>query len=105
MNHAQQLLITHNTCFSQAYAKINLTLDVLGRRTDGYHELVTVMQTIDLHDTLCLTTADDNHIHITCNTPTLSDEQNLAVRAAQLIRQHFAITQGIQIELYKGENG
>jgi 4-diphosphocytidyl-2-C-methyl-D-erythritol kinase len=101
MNHAQQLLITHNTCFIQAYAKINLTLDVLGRRTDSYHELVTVMQTIDLHDTLCLTTADDNHIHITCNTPTLSDEQNLAVCAAQLIRQHFAITQGIHIELYK----
>jgi len=101
MNHAQQPPITHNTCFIHAYAKINLTLDVLGRRTDGYHELLTVMQTIDLHDTLCLTTSDDNTVHITCNTPNLDNEQNLAVRAAQLIRQHFAITQGIHIELYK----
>lgn len=101
MNHTQQPSITHNTCFIQAHAKINLTLDVLGRRADGYHELATVMQTIDLHDTLCLTATDDNHVQITCNIPALGDEHNLAVRAAHLVRQRLAITRGLNIELYK----
>ena len=101
MNHTRQIHITRNTCFIQAYAKINLTLDVLSRRANGYHELLTVIQTIDLHDTLCLTATDDNQIHTTCNTPTLGDEQNLAVRAAQLVRHRLGLTQGIKIELYK----
>src|SRR5436305_7244500 len=101
MNHAQQLLINHNTCFIQAYAKINLTLDVLGRRTDGYHELVTVMQTIDLHDTICLTVSDDHRVQVICNMPELSNEDNLAAHAAQMVRQRIATTQGVRIELYK----
>ena len=55
MSHARRVQSFGSVCFAQAYAKINLTLDVLGRRADGYHELMTVMQTVDLHDTLCLT--------------------------------------------------
>ena len=53
MSHAQSAQLSSTVCFIRAYAKINLTLDVLGRRTDGYHELATIMQTVDLYDTIC----------------------------------------------------
>jgi 4-diphosphocytidyl-2-C-methyl-D-erythritol kinase len=101
MRHAQQVHITHDVCLVQAYAKINLTLDVLGRRTDGYHELVTVMQTIDLHDTLCLSATNDQQVQLICSQSALSNEENLAMRAALAVRQHIGSTQGIKIELYK----
>jgi 4-diphosphocytidyl-2-C-methyl-D-erythritol kinase len=87
--------------FIQSYAKINLTLDVVGRRSDGYHELVTIMQTIDLHDTICLTATEDNRVHMACTRPELSNDANLAVRAIQAIRQYMDIKQGIAIELHK----
>ena len=57
----------------KAYAKINLTLEVLGRRDDGYHEVATIMQTIDLHDTVRLTPADD--ITLTCDDPSLQSPE------------------------------
>src|SRR5258708_30778988 len=101
MSHAQQVHITHDICFVQAYAKINLTLDVLGQRTNGYHELVTVMQTIDLHDTLCLSATSDHQVQLICSQPALSNAENLAARAALAVRQHIGSTQGIKIELYK----
>jgi 4-diphosphocytidyl-2-C-methyl-D-erythritol kinase len=101
MSHAQQTHISHNVCFVQAYAKINLTLDVLSRRTDGYHELSTVMQTIDLHDTICLTATDDQRVQVICTTPELSNDENLAARAAQLVRQRLAARRGMRIEVYK----
>src|SRR5438874_2514000 len=101
MSYAQQIHISSKVCFVQAYAKINLTLDVLGRRTDGYHELATVMQTIDLRDTICLTATDDNRVQVICTTPQLSNDENLAARAAHLLRQRLASSQGVKIELYK----
>jgi 4-diphosphocytidyl-2-C-methyl-D-erythritol kinase len=87
--------------FVQSYAKINLTLDVLGKRSDGYHELATIMQTIDLADTLCLTTTLDGSVHMICSQSELSNENNLAVRAAQAIRQRCSLKQGVIIELHK----
>src|SRR5947209_1755257 len=101
MSHAQEARISGNVCFVRAYAKINLTLDILGRRADGFHELATVMQTVDLYDTLCLTATSDDRVTLICTTPELSNDENLAARAAQLVRQHFALTQGVGIELYK----
>ncbi len=87
--------------FVQSYAKINLTLDVLGKRADGYHELATVMQTIDLYDTICLLATDEDRVSITCNRPELSNSENLVVRAAQQIRQKLGLTRGVMIELHK----
>src|SRR6266704_984653 len=87
--------------FVRSYAKINLTLDVLGRRTDGYHELATIMQTIDLYDTICLTATDDEEIQISCSQPELSTPDNLVVRAAQLVRQRLGLQRGILSELHK----
>ncbi|GAC1567104.1 MAG: 4-(cytidine 5'-diphospho)-2-C-methyl-D-erythritol kinase [Ktedonobacteraceae bacterium] len=101
MSHAQRAQILGNMCFVRAYAKINLTLDVTGRRADGYHELVTVMQTVDLHDTLCLATTADGRVRVDCTRPELSNEDNLAAQAALLLRERFALSQGVQIELRK----
>ena len=101
MSHAWRVQILDNVCFVRAYAKINLTLDVKGRRADGYHELATVMQTVDLHDTLCLTSAGDGRVGIVCTRPELGNEENLAARAAQLLRERFSISQGVLIELRK----
>ena len=101
MSHAQRAQTSSDVCFVRAYAKINLTLDVLGRRDDGYHDLVTVMQTIDLYDTICLTPTGDNRVRMISSIPALSNDENLAARAAQLVRQHLALSQGVMIELHK----
>ena len=72
----------------QAYAKINLTLDIFNKRTDGFHSLASVMQTISLSDTLNLSRREDDEIVFECEgenaegVPT--DETNLVVRAAVL---------------------
>jgi 4-diphosphocytidyl-2-C-methyl-D-erythritol kinase len=87
--------------FIQSYAKINLTLDVLGRRADGYHELMTVMQTVDLYDTICLAANDDTGVRMVCVRPELSNDDNLAARAARAICQQLDLTQGLDIELHK----
>lgn len=88
-------------CFIQSFAKINVTLDVLGKRGDGYHELASVMQTIDLYDTICLTAIDEDEVRIFCSQPELSNEDNLAVRAAQAVRQRLSLPHGVVIELQK----
>ncbi|HVB72780.1 MAG TPA: 4-(cytidine 5'-diphospho)-2-C-methyl-D-erythritol kinase [Ktedonobacteraceae bacterium] len=101
MSHAQRVQILGDVCFVRAYAKINLTLDVTGRRTDGYHELVTVMQAVDLHDTLCLTATRDGRVRVDCTRSELNNEENLAAQAARLLRERFALSQGVLIELRK----
>jgi len=101
MSHAQRAQTSGEICFVRAYAKINLTLDVLSKRSDGYHDLATVMQTVDLHDTLCLSTTNDNQVQIACAIPELSDDNNLAARAVHLVRQHINSRQGVLIELHK----
>jgi 4-diphosphocytidyl-2-C-methyl-D-erythritol kinase len=64
-----------------AYAKINWSLRITGKRTDGFHDLETLFQTISLHDTLTFEASD--HLQLTCDDPTIPvDETNLVVRAA-----------------------
>ncbi|MDE2860616.1 MAG: 4-(cytidine 5'-diphospho)-2-C-methyl-D-erythritol kinase [Chloroflexota bacterium] len=83
----------------RAYAKINLTLEVLGKRADGYHEVVTVMQTIDLCDELTLEPSAD--MSLRCSDPTLETEDNLVLRAADLLREHAGCDSGADIYLRK----
>ncbi|HEV7127680.1 MAG TPA: 4-(cytidine 5'-diphospho)-2-C-methyl-D-erythritol kinase [Ktedonobacterales bacterium] len=78
------MLLPHAALFT-AYAKINLTLEVLGRRTDGYHELASVMQTVALHDTIMLHTAPEGALSLTCDVPELEGDQNLALCAARAL--------------------
>jgi len=81
----------------KAWAKINLTLDVLGKREDGYHELSSVMQMIDLCDTLVIEKTGAAGIKLSCDLPGLPvDEGNLVYRAAKLL-----YADGVSIELRK----
>src|SRR5438045_5256853 len=67
-----------------AYAKINWSLRITGKRADGFHDLETLFQTISLHDTLTFTESD--HLSLTCDDPTVPvDERNLVLCAARLL--------------------
>lgn len=73
----------------RAPAKINLHLEVLGLRDDGFHELAMVMQTLDLADELQVDPAPAGQLHLVCSDPDLPvDGSNLIVKAAELLRQH-----------------
>ena len=86
----------------QAKAKINLTLDVLGKRPDGYHELSTIMQSINLCDTLTFEKKVNPGISLKTNNPLLpTDEKNLVFRIAQFLILEYNIRQGISIDLVK----
>jgi 4-diphosphocytidyl-2-C-methyl-D-erythritol kinase len=88
--------------FVPAYAKINLTLAVLGQRADGYHDLVSVMQTISLRDTLRLTPNRSGQITARSDNPELNTPNNLALRAARALRDEVGdATLGVEIELLK----
>ena len=86
-----------------SFAKINLTLRVLGRRTDGYHELHTIFQTVTLHDRLTFRALDNERLELACNVPDIpSDETNLVHRAAIALRERYSVqSQGARIELDK----
>jgi 4-diphosphocytidyl-2-C-methyl-D-erythritol kinase len=87
-----------------APAKINWTLEVVRVRPDGYHEIRSVLQTIDLHDTVTLSDADDITLHITGEPGMLADnppESNLAYRAAVALRDRAGLRRGVRIELEK----
>ena len=86
----------------RSYAKINLYLDVLGRRPDGYHNIETIFQTIGLWDELSLADAPSGQLTLTCSRPDLEvDDSNLVCRAAALLRRHTGCTQGAAIHLEK----
>jgi 4-diphosphocytidyl-2-C-methyl-D-erythritol kinase len=83
-----------------AAAKVNLTLEVLGRRSDGYHEIVTVMQAVDLSDRLVLEDADGLELRSTApDVPT--DGTNLALKAAANLREAAGSSRGARITLEK----
>lgn len=89
------------SCVEKAYAKVNLTLAVGEKRLDGYHEVVSVMQRVSLHDTL---TAEQTRegITLTCSDPALpSGEENLAHRAASLFFRETGIAGGAALTLEK----
>ena len=91
----------------KAYAKINLGLDVLGRRENGYHDVRMIMQTVGIHDKLTFTERPDGEIRITVRlsdgqTEELAcDEHNLVYKAAKLLMETYDISGGVRIELQK----
>lgn len=87
--------------FVPAWAKINLTLSVLGKREDGYHALASVMQTISLSDTLRIQITDDDHITCAVDIPGLRNDDNLAIHATRLLRDEGYLTHGAALELRK----
>jgi 4-diphosphocytidyl-2-C-methyl-D-erythritol kinase len=89
-----------------AFAKINLRLDVLGKRTDGFHELRTIFQTISLCDELRLRSSRSPEISLTVtgNQPLSAEppEKNLVYRAVDALRRELKIGSGVEIYLKKG---
>lgn len=86
----------------KAQAKINLTLDILGKRPDNYHDVAMVMQSVGLADTLSFQKLESGEIELVSNIPGLpNDNGNLAYRAAKLVMDTYGIKQGVRIELTK----
>ena len=86
----------------KALAKINLGLDVVRRREDGYHEVRMVMQTIHLFDRLQIVRNASGNITMSTNLPFLpTNENNLVYRAAKLLKDEFQIKDGIDVKLHK----
>ncbi|AEM79890.1 4-(cytidine 5'-diphospho)-2-C-methyl-D-erythritol kinase [Thermoanaerobacter wiegelii] len=84
----------------KAYAKINLSLDVLGKREDGYHEISTIMQSIDLADILGFEKSDT--IEILCDNPKVPvGEDNLIVKVINLLKEKYQKKEGILVRLNK----
>jgi 4-diphosphocytidyl-2-C-methyl-D-erythritol kinase len=86
----------------KAPAKINLTLDVLAKRPDGYHEVEMVMTTVDLADRVDLTLLDSNEIKLDCSASFVPDDmRNHAYKAAQLLKERYRVTKGVRIYIDK----
>ncbi len=85
-----------------AYAKINLTLAVTGKREDGYHTLSSVMQRVSLHDSLQLQISDGDGVYLKTNLPYLpTDERNLCVKAARLYLETASLVYRVDMQMNK----
>ena len=86
----------------KAMAKINLGLDVVRRREDGYHEVRMIMQTVNLYDKLVITVSEEPGIRLTTNLGFLPvNEDNLIYKAARLLMDEYDIKKGVDIQLQK----
>ena len=86
----------------KALAKINLGLDVIGKREDGYHEVRMIMQTIHLYDQLEIKKVDGPGISMDANLDFLPlNENNLIVKAAKLMQETYSMKEGVHVSLKK----
>ena len=86
----------------KAMAKINLGLDVLGKREDGYHEVRMIMQTIRMYDILDIRKTKKPGIVLTTNLPFIpTDRRNLVYKAAEMLMEEFGVEEGLSIKLRK----
>ena len=86
----------------KARAKINLGLDVIGRRENGYHDVRMVMQTVGLYDRIIMTRIPEEEIRIKTNIGFLPvNENNLIYKAARMMKDEYNIKEGVEIDLNK----
>ncbi len=85
----------------QSPAKLNLMLNITGRRNDGYHKLQTVFQFIGLYDELSFTVTDDAAVRRVHTESEIASADDLVVRAAQLLKQELSISAGVDISIKK----
>ena len=94
--------MTHTSLKLLSFAKINSFLRVLGKRSDGYHDVVTLLQTVSLSDDLVFDLRDDDQIVLHCDDPGIPvDETNLIIKAARALRKHLHSSHGAEITLTK----
>ncbi len=83
-------------------AKLNLTLRVMHKRSDGYHDIESLVTRIDLCDTISVTPLDHEQLTLECDQPQIpTDERNLALRAARLLAEQHKVRRGAHIKLHK----
>ena len=88
--------------YETAPAKINLTLDTLFKRNDGYHEIAMIMTTVDLNDSLSFQKRNDNKIVVDIeHNYVTNDHKNLAYQAAKLMMETYQLKQGVTISIDK----
>lgn len=98
---ADDIVITGGRAIARSYAKINLTLDVLGKRDDGYHDVQMIMQTVSLFD-LIIIDKTSGEIGISTNLRYLpNNEKNIAYKAVTLFREETGINGGAKIIIHK----
>lgn len=85
----------------EAYAKVNLIMNVLGKRPDGYHQVETLMQAIDLCDTVDVELSEGSGIELSCSDKSLEGNDNLAVKAARIMAEKYEIRKKISIKIEK----
>lgn len=91
-----------NQVSEKAYAKVNLSLDVLKRRSDGYHEVKMIMQTVGIYDVLTLFKTESKEIVLKVgDAPLPCNRDNLVYKAAELVMQRFDLPEGVEITLKK----
>lgn len=91
-----------NSISVKAYAKINLGLDVIRKREDGYHDVSMIMQSLELHDNITINKQQESGIHISTNLSYIPNDQgNLVSKAASLFFETMSIQEGISITLEK----
>ena len=91
-----------NHIVRKAYGKINLGLDVIRKREDGYHEVRMIMQTVGLYDLLKMRKIAEDRITMHCNLSFLPvDERNLVYRAVKIMKETYGLRGGIEIDLQK----
>jgi len=84
-----------------SYAKINLYLKIGKKLSSGYHKLQSVMQKIELSDNVAIEPLNEDRIIVECTNKELEDENNLAYKAALLLRKKFKVSQGVRIFIEK----
>ncbi len=101
MHFRKKVLTTMEQACTKAYAKVNIGLDVTGRRDDGYHLVKMILQTVDIYDEICVRKQEEG-ITVQTNKPFLpTDERNLAYKAAKVLMEKYNISGGVRIDIGK----
>ena len=95
----KEKVMKHLHC--KSYAKLNLCLHVLNRRKDGYHNIQSIFQAIDLHDNITFEKNKDNRINLETNNKILTNENNLIIKACNMLSQKCNLDIGLNISLTK----
>ena len=90
-----------NSLYLKSPAKINLYLKILKKRLDGFHEIDSAFQLIDLYDEIEIINIDSNEIKIICDPSIIKKEDNIVFKAVKALKEDYRIDKGVQISLKK----